>query len=407
MNKGANGSGTVYKPRYHSKNLPFRAEVWITDTSRPNGKRRISKNFKRKSQAEEWREETLRKYGTHNSSSICDPDITLVDWLLYWLKVFCLNIKDSTRTGYEGYIKNHIGKHAIGNIKLKDLNVCDLQAYIGYLSSDGNTRDGGGMSPKTVRSLILMVRKSLRAAIGAGLIDKNPADYVIMPKREQKPVEYLNVDQIKALIENSRGERWEIFFPLAFMTGCRIGELAALRRSSLRTENGITYLAIEGSLNRVSNRDYNSDKKTVLRIGPTKNSKPRQIPLSNEMVELLKEHFHRQDMDAAMSCGAYEHDPFIFSNELGGLVDPKTIRVWSQNIAQKAGIEGFYPHLLRKSFATIGAANMDLKQLSAILGHSSTNVSTTYYIGSDLATKSLALSGMNSVCSELLSTNTG
>lgn len=407
MSKGGNGTGTVYKPKYPSKNLPFRAEVWITDLSRPSGKRRISKNFKKKSQAEEWREDTLRKYGTHNSSSICNPDITLVDWLLYWLKMFCLNIKDSTRTGYECYVNQHIAKHAVGSVKLKDLNVCDIQAYIGYLSTDGNTRDGGGMSPKTVRSLILMVRKSLRAAIGAGIIDKNAADYVILPKLEQKPVEYLNIDQIKSLIKHSRGERWEIFFPIAFMTGCRIGELAALRRSSIKTENDITYLAIEGSLNRVTNRDLSSDKKTVLRVGPTKNSKPRQIPLSNEMVELLKEHFHRQDMDAAMSCGAYEHDPFIFSNELGGLVDPQTIRVWSQAIAQKAGIESFHPHLLRKSFATIGAANMDLKQLSAILGHSSINVSTTYYIGSDLATKSLALSGMNSVCSELLSTNTG
>jgi len=407
MSKGGNGTGTVYKPKYPSKNLPFRAEVWITDLSRPSGKRRISKNFKKKSQAEEWREDTLRKYGTHNSSYICSPDISLVDWLLYWLKVFCLNIKDSTRTGYEGYIKNHLAKHAIGSIKLKDMNVCDLQAYIGYLASDGNTRDGGGMSPKTVRSLILMVRKSLRAAIGAGLIDKNPADYVIMPKLEQKPVEYLNIDQIKVLIQKSRGERWEIFFPLAFMTGCRIGELAALRRSSLRTENGITYLAIEGSLNRITNRDLSSDKKTVLRVGPTKNSKSRQIPLSDELVKLLHDHFRRQDMDAVKACGAYERDPFVFSNELGGFVDPQTIRVWSQAIAQKSGIESFHPHLLRKSFATIGAANMDLKQLSAILGHSSLNVSACYYIGSDLSTKSTALAGMNAVCNELINQNAG
>lgn len=406
MSKGSNGTGTVYKPKHPSKNLPFRAEVWITDMSRPNGKKRISKNFKKKSQAEAWREETLRKFGTHNTSDICDPDITLVGWLLYWLKVFCLNIKDSTRTGYECYINQHIARHAIGNIRIKELNVCDLQSYIGYLLTDGNLR-GGGMSPKTIRSLILMIRKSLRSAVGAGIIDKTPADYVILPKLEQKPVEYLTLEQIKALIENSRGERWEIFFPLAFMTGCRIGELAALRRSSLRTENGISYLAIDGSLNRVTNYSDDSDKKTILRVGPTKNSKPRQIPLANEMVVLLNEHFRRQDIDAAKSCGAYEHDPFVFSNELGGLVDPQTIRVWSQNIAKKAGVENFHPHLLRKSFATIGASNMDLKQLSAILGHSSVNVSTTYYIGSDLTTKSIALNSMSSVCNELLKKNIG
>lgn len=391
MAKGTNGSGTVFKPKHPSKNLPFRAEVWITDLTRPNGKRRISKNFKKKSQAEAWRDDTLRKYGSHGNNSTYDPEITLAQWLDYWLKVFCINIKDSTRTGYEGYIHNHIARHPIGKVRLKDLNVCDIQTYIAYLLSDGNLRDGGGMSPKTVRSLVLMLRKSMRAAIGADLIDKNPADYVVLPAIEKKEVEYLTPDQISSLIHASKGERWEIFFVLAFMTGCRIGELAALRRSSIRQENGITFLAVEGSLNRVKDYSAGSENKTILRIGQTKNCKSRQIPLTAEIVRLLHEHFHRQDLDAVRSCGAYEKDPFIFSNELGGLVDPQTIRNWSKEIAEKAGVEGFHPHLLRKSFATIGAANMDLKQLSAILGHSSVNVSTTYYIGSDLTTKSNAI----------------
>ena len=156
MSKGGNGTGTVYKPKYPSKNLPFRAEVWITDLSRPSGKRRISKNFKKKSQAEDWRDETVRKYGNHNNSGICDNDITLAEWLMYWLKTFCLNIKESTRTGYACYINQHIAQNKIGRIRLKNLNVCDLQAFIGYLLTDGNIRDGGGMSPKTVRSLILI-----------------------------------------------------------------------------------------------------------------------------------------------------------------------------------------------------------------------------------------------------------
>ena len=401
MSKGANGTGTVYKPKHPSKNLPFRAEVWVTDMTRPNGKKRISKNFKKRSQAEAWREETLRKYGSNNNS-VFDPEITLSQWLTYWLGSFCLNIKDSTHTGYEGYINNHISKHAIGRLHLKDLNVCDLQSYIGFLSAEGNIRDSGSMSPKTIRSLILMVRKSLKAAIGAGIIDKNPADYVVLPKLEKKPVEYLSLEQIKALINASHGERWAIFFPLAFMTGCRIGELAALRRSSLRCENGIHYLSIEGSLNRVTNYSDSDGKKTVLRIGATKNSKSRQVPVSNELLNLLHDYFHRQDIDAVKCCGAYEQDSFIFANEFGGFVDPSTLRNWSKDIAANAGVENFYPHLLRKSFATLGAGNMDLKQLSAILGHSSVNVSTTYYIGSDLSTKSVAIEGMSNVCREIL-----
>lgn len=402
MGKGANGSGTVYKPKHPSKNLPFRAEVWITDLSRPEGKRRVSKNFKKRTDAEKWRDEMISKYGT-NSNSLCDPMITLTQWLDYWLNNFCLNIKDSTKTGYECYINKHIAKHPIGKLKLKDLNVCDLQSYMSYLATDGNLRDGGGMNAKTIRSLILMIRKSLKTAIGAGIIEKNPAEYVILPKLEQKDIEYLTLSQIKALINASKHERWSIFFPLAFMTGCRIGELGALRRNSLKCENGIWYLSIDGSLNRVTDYTEQTDKKTVLRIGSTKNSKSRQIPLSNDLVTILQEHFQRQDYEASLCCGVYEVNPFIFSNQFGGFVDPTTLRNWAKGIAAIAGVENFYPHLLRKSFATYGASNMELKQLSAILGHSSVNVSTSYYIASDLTTKNTAIMNMHSAFGDLFS----
>ena len=401
MSKGANGTGTVYRPKHPSKNLPFRAEVWITDISRPNGKRRISKNFKKKSEAEKWRNDMLLKYGTSNSSSICNPMISFADWLMFWLNTFTLNIKDSTKVGYECYIQQHINKHPIGKTVLKELNVCHLQDYVNYLKTDGNLKQDGGLNNKTIRSIMLMIRKSLHAAVGAGLIDKNPAEYVVLPKLEQKPVEYLSFEQIKKLINISSGERWGIFFPLAFMTACRIGELGALRRSSLKSENGIWYLSIEGSLNRVKDFSGRSETKTVLRIGETKNSKSRQIPIPLELVNTLQEHFKRQDEETGHS-EKYLDNPYIFSNQFGEFVDPSTLRNWSKEIAAKVGINNFYPHLLRKSYATLASANMDIKNLSAILGHGSCNVSANYYIASTIETKSMAMENMKPFYEELL-----
>ena len=403
MSKAANGSGTVYKPKHPSKNLPFRAEVWITDLSRPNGKRRISKNFKKRTDAERWRDDQLEKYGSSITPSVCPPDIILVDWLTFWLNTFALNIKDSTRTGYECYIQQHIAKHPIGKIKVKELTNCHLQTYIQYLQKEGNLK-GGGMNPKTIRSMLLMIRKSLHAAIGADLIQKNPAEFVELPKLEQHEVEYLSIDQIKRLIEVSRNERWGIFFPLAFFTGCRIGELGALRQSSLRHEGDIWYIAVEGSLNRVKDYSGESGKKTVLRVGSTKNGKSRLIPIPEELVVELQCHFAQQKAEADLLDGSYLADPYIFSNELGdNFVDPSTLRNWAKEIARKAGIEGFHPHLLRKSFATIASANMDIKDVSAILGHQSCNVTTTHYIASDLETKNAAIAKMHPLSAELLS----
>ncbi len=401
MSKAANGSGTVYKPKHPSKNLPFRAEVWITDLSHPKGKRRISKNFKKRTQAEAWRDEMIQKYHAPNHF-ICDPCITFSQWLTFWLNTFTLNIKDSTKTGYECYIKQHIAKHPIGNICLKDLNVCNLQSYISYLTNNGNLKGSDGLSVKTIRSMMLMIRKSLHSAVGAGILDKNPADFIVLPRLEQKPVEYLSIEQIKSLIEISKAERWGIFFPLAFLTGCRIGELGALRQNSLKCEGGIWYISVEGSLNRVKDFSGESGKQTVLRVGSTKNGKARQIPIPLELVAALQFHFTRQKEEAELLGDAYLSDPYIFCNEFGNFVDPSTLRNWSKTMAVKAGIENFYPHILRKSFATLASKNMDIKNISAILGHSSCNVTATHYIANDLGTTSIAMTRMNPICQELL-----
>ena len=200
----------------------------------------------------------------------------------------------------------------------------------------------------------------------------------------------------------SREERWGIFFPLAFLTGCRIGELGALRQSSLKHKNDVWYIEVKGSLNRVKDYSGESGNKTILRVGSTKNSKSRQIPVSMELVNALHQHFARQKEEADLCCGEYLNDPYIFCNEFGNFVDPSTLRNWSKEIALKAGIENYYPHILRKSFATLAAQNMDMKSLSAILGHSSCSVSMNYYIASNLETKNTAMTNLNPICEELL-----
>ncbi len=96
-------------------------------------------------------------------------------------------------------------------------------------------------------------------------------------------------------------------------------------------------------------------------------------------------------------------DPYIFCNELGdSFVDPGTLRNWAKDMAENAGISHFYPHLLRKSFATIAAESMDVKNVSAILGHQSCSVTTAHYIASDLGTKSAAVKKMQGVSATLL-----
>lgn len=386
---------SVYKPSHQSKNLPWRAEVWFRN-SKNDKKHYLSKNFRSKKEALAWRDNEIKRYKNKRISS--DPDVTLSDWLNYSLSHFFINLRPSTKTSYEGYFRNKIGKHEVGDIKLVDLNSCDLQEFINYMLLS--------LSPKTVRSLILAVRKSLHFAVGAGIIDKNPADYIVLPKCESNEVEFLTVDEVQALSKAASGEDWKVFFNLGFMTGCRIGELAALRKSSLRFENDQFFLRIEGSLSRVTDYENESVHATVLKIGPTKSEKSRDIPLLPNLVSEIQFHFQRQQELAIQLYGKPVEDPFMFSCD-GGLhfVDPSTIRTWSQRVASRAGItKKFHPHMLRKSLATVGSncSGLNIKDMSEILGNGF-QVCADHYVASTLATKTETIKQLQPLCEQLFS----
>ena len=394
--------GSVFKPKHCSKNLHWRAEVWHRNF--PGDKKHwTSKNFATRKAAEVWKNKQLSQFHKHNIP--VDAEVTLSEWLEYSRKAFFINLRDSTRTSYEGYFCKHVKQSIWGRTRLIDLTACDLQAFENYLLNSGSLKSVGGLSPKTVRSIMLDIRKSLRFAVGAGIIDKNPADFIVLPQIPDKPVEYLSLAEIKKLSDTSKNEPWGIFFPLAFLSACRIGELAALKKSSVQNVGDQYFLSIEGSLNRVKDYSGESSKATILKIGPTKNGKTRKIPLLPALVQAINLHFFRQQEESLKLYGKTLDDPYMFSAD-GGLhfVDPSTLRNWSKKMSINAGItRRFTPHMLRKSLATLGTntAHIDLKNISSILGNG-VNVCANHYIGSDLSTKAAAVLQLQPFCDVLL-----
>lgn len=112
----------------------------------------------------------------------------------------------------------------------------------------------------------------------------------------------------------------------------------------------------------------------------------RQIPLSPALADVLKNHISHQKSDAKKSYGLYNNDPYIISNELGECIDPGTYRKWFKSITKKANLSGkVTPHTLRHCFASSALKyGMNLKNISDILGHYSTDFTARTYIHTDL-----------------------
>lgn len=395
MAKRGNGEGSVYRRKDNN---------WVAAITLPpnlGGKKKYHYGKTRK-ECIQWLEnmhDSLKK-GSHLENS----DIILIQWLRTWFNDYCINIRPSTRMNYDTYINRHIGLSDIANLPLCQINTSVLQKFFNNLFQNGRIDGKGGLSAKTVRNLYNMLHKALNQAVGNQMTANNPAEYVVLPKVTKSSVKALDMHEQQILLNACKNERWEIAVQISLWTGLRIGELLALRQSDFKVIDGIYYLDITKSLQRV--KDYSGESNgnsTVLHESNTKteNSK-REVPLPPFLSDIIAKHFVKQKVAADASFGLYKTDPYIVCNEIGNCIDPSTYRKWFKSITEKAGLSGqVTPHTLRHTFASTALkCGVDLKNISDILGHYSTDFTARTYIHTDLNGKYEAMTAMYKIFEE-------
>lgn len=129
-------------------------------------------------------------------------------------------------------------------------------------------------------------------------------------------------------------------------TGCRVGSLVEIRNKDIDFENAVVSLNV------------------------TKNRKPLLIPLSNTLVEVLKEYMN-------IRCG--EENDYLFCTAYGEKANRQTISVNVNNYNRKCGVMKTGLHRFRHTFAKkwINSGG-DIFRLQKILGHSSLDVVRNY-----------------------------
>lgn len=395
--KAANGDGSIYR----CKDGRWCAAIWMTY----EGGRKKRRYYFSRDRAEclAWLAEMRLKRA--RGEPIAGSDLTLLDWLRVWLERYTPNIRDSTRTSYQGYVENHLSTSRIAMLPLTKITTDDLQRFISFCEETGQP-DSKGLSTKTIRNLFCMLHAALKQALGNGLIDRNPTDFVQLPRVKQAEISPLTDEEIARLLAASKGERYALGLILLIFCGFRLGELLALRHSSLREEDGVWFLRVESSLNRVSNFNAKpGEPKTVLRLGEPKSAtSKRDVPLLQQVYEALQAHMAQQRQDAVTSWGLYDGNPFLISNELGGFIDPTTFRTWFNAICEKAGIlRHIRIHDCRHTAATMmlkGGATPH--QAALILGHSSSQITERIYLHPDLGVRADAINSLSAAASSLL-----
>ena len=277
--------------------------------------------------------------------------MTLSEWLDYYMpeckKRF---VKPTTYVTYTVKVENHI-KPAIGHYRLKALRQDIIQKFVNGLSDKG-------LAPATVEAIFKLLHNALETAVDDGLIVKNVANRVRLPKVPKPKIEVLTTDQQTIFVEKAKETYMGNMYVFDLCTGMRLGELLGLKWSDIDFQT--QQLHIHRTLSKVKDPDKPDESWHLAFGAPKTPASERTTPLHQTAVKLLMDVLEQQKQDKAKAGAAYEDNDLVFCTKLGRPQDPINMRRTFYRICDKAGISGLHPHCLRhpnvkpktKSFTT-------------------------------------------------------
>lgn len=245
------------------------------------------------------------------------------------------------------------------NIHVQDANIITPYMLEYEISNLHNN-----FSPKTVKRKIASIKAFFRYLNYRELIDKNPFDRVHVKFREPtilpKTIPLKTVEAILSIIHTHKNclptlyqrrnaLRDAAVIELLFSTGIRISELCSLKT-----------------------QDFNFYDRTILISG--KGSKERKLQIGNDDVNNVLLEYKNVFSQEINRC---EH---FFVNQNGNpLSDQSVRRMINKYTALISEDLHITPHMFRHTFATsLLDADVDIRYIQEILGHSSINVTQIY-----------------------------
>lgn len=299
-----------------------------------------------------------------NGLLIDESRITLQQYLSTWLEEHVKsNLAPSTYDGYRVNIENHI-KPALGNIRLQDLKPLLIQQFINRLYTEKK------LSPQTIRVVFQHLHNALKHAVRLRLLKLNPADGIVLPKRQKFHGEVYNEDEIISLLKNVQGTTLEIPVTLAAVLGLRRGEILALKWSDINWES--QQIKICRSLIHCS-EGYQL-------VSPKTESGHRTLDAPSGLMEQLRKHKVQQNKDKLYYGSVYQDQDLVCCNSIGGFRDPGGLSSSFKKFLNKERLKLIRFHDLRHSNATLMLKfGTPAKIASVRLGHSTIGITMDLY----------------------------
>jgi integrase len=299
---------------------------------------------------------------------------TIAEFLIHWLdQSVKARVRPKTLRTYCDFVRKHIAP-AIGEVALGKLSAQRVREFL-------NAKLEAGLSPRTVKHLLVTLRSALAVAVKDGQIPRNVAGLVDPPRAPRPEVQAFGPEQARAFLDAVQGSRFEAAFTAAVAVGLRQGEILGLRWEDVNLETGL--LSVRGALQRV-------DKKLV-RVEPKSTTSRRTIQLPAVCVVSLARQKVNQDLTRKWAGTRWQETGYVFTTRIGTPVDQRNLlRDYYAITRPKPKKEGEKPrqllfppirfHDLRHSAATLLLAQgVSPRYITELLGHSQVSFTMQTY----------------------------
>lgn len=290
-----------------------------------------------------------------------------------WLAQVKNSKKYSTFVKYSFIYEKHI-KDSMKNFILGETDETMLiQAFQNELKKE--------ISESLQKSMICVINQILSYATANYHIEKIKYSFQCC-KRSIRPAGVLSQTEQTLLLRCLYHEMdiYKLGIVICISTGLRLGEICALKWSDIHLERKI--LQVNSTVQRI--RVDGRNTQTVLLEGEPKSMfSKREIPLSDEIIQLLHSYYHGVET-------------YVINDD--SPMDPRTYQNKFKKYLQTAGIEYRNFHSLRHTFATNCInSGADVKSLSEILGHSDVKTTLNRYMHPTIETKRQYMNSLSSI----------
>ncbi len=260
------------RKRYNNKTKKYSYQAIIEIGKDNNGKRcREYRTFDNKKDAELYLKETDVQIS--QNSHVRNNKLTVSQVATYWIRYLeNKDIKYNTLRGYKVNVNNHIIP-SIGNIYIQKLTSYNINDMIDDLKKKG-------LGATSIRYVLRNLNGIIEFSIKRQWLKNSPMSEVDRPRPKPFKSQPYSKEELKRLIDVSKGTDFEYIIRIEAETGLRIGELLAL------TWSDIDFI----------NNTISINKTIVYKVGkgctsssPKSEKSNRTIPVTEDLIIALED----------------------------------------------------------------------------------------------------------------------